>query len=170
MTTYQVVAECAHATVKTPYGAAVTLLLKGATVPEDAPQLQHLLEIGAVAVAGDDETGGVDAAGIPLAAYDADVPAGMTTTPVPQSDEDKATAEKAKAEAEKAKADADLEAKRADAQAKLPADGSLPDGRAGKDVWVEWLAKNGYSYDEVSKVENKAELTDLAKKVDADRK
>jgi hypothetical protein len=162
MTTYQVVAECAHATIDTPYGATVTLLLKGATVPEDAPQLAHLLEIGAVAKAGDDETGGVDASGIPLAAYDAEVPAGMTTTPVPQTDEKKA-------EADKAKADADVEAKRADAKAKLPEDGSLPDGRAGKDVWVEWLAANGYDPAELAK-QDKAELVDLAKKVDADRK
>ena len=62
---YQVVAECAHATVDGPYGRMVQLLYKGALIPGDAPQLQHLLKNGFVVKVGDDETGGVDAAGIP---------------------------------------------------------------------------------------------------------
>ena len=161
-TRYQVVAECAHATVHTMFGRTVTLLEKGALVPADTPNLKHLLDIGAVAEVGDEATGGVDADGVPSGAYDVTVPEGITSTPVPEDEE-------RRAEAEKAKADADLAAKRADAQSKLPADGSLPDGRAGKDVWVEYLVANGYDYDTVSGAD-KAELVDLGKKVDADRK
>jgi hypothetical protein len=61
-----------------------------------------------------------------------------------------------------ANADRETEARRAAARAKLPADGSLPDGRASKDVWVEWLAGRGYAYDELVKQEP-AELKALAK-------
>ena len=161
MTHYQVVAECAHATVTTPFGRSVMLLMKGAFVPADAPQLQHLLDNGFVAKVGDGETGGVDAAGIPAAAYDADVPAGVTTTPVEKSAEQK----RAEVEAnEKAKADVELAEKRAAAKAKLPADGSVPDGRASKDVFVEYLAARGYGYgyDELAR-QDKDELVKLTK-------
>lgn len=158
MTQYQVVAECAHATVNTPQGPMIVLLMKGAMVPADAPQLQHLLDNGFVAKAGPAETGGVDAAGIPAAAYTAEVPAGLTTTPVPKSEEQK----QADADAtEKAKADADVVEKRAAARAKLPEDGSAPDGRAGQPVWVEYLAARGYDYAELAK-QDKAELQKLA--------
>lgn len=160
MTAYQVVAECAHATVRTPYGKAVTLLLKGAIVPADAPQLKHLLEIGSVVEVGADETGGVDAAGIPSGAYTADVPSGLTTTPVEKSPE------QVQADAEstaKSKADTEVAERRTAAKAKLPADGSAPHGNAAKDVWVEYLAAKGYDYDELVKQDNKADLVDLAK-------
>lgn len=59
-------------------------------------------------------------------------------------------------------ADTELEARRAAAKAKLPGDGTLPDGRASKDVWVEFLARRGYAYDELVKQEP-AELKALAK-------
>jgi hypothetical protein len=158
-TTYQVVAECAHVTLSTPTGRMNVLLLKGALVPADAPELERLLDLGYVAKVGGEETGGVDASGIPAGAYTSDVPAAVTSTPVEKSAEQR----KADAEAaEKFKADADVADKRAAAKAKLPADGSAPDGRASKDVWVEYLAGNGYSYDELIK-QDKADLVELAK-------
>jgi hypothetical protein len=66
------------------------------------------------------------------------------------------------ATAERDKADAELAEKRATAKAKLPEDGSAPDGRASKDVLVEYLAGKGYSYDELVK-QDPAELKALAK-------
>lgn len=158
---YQVVAECAHVTLTGPTGKALNLLLKGALVPADAPELPRLLELGYVAKVGADETGGVDASGIPAGAYDAEVPAAVTSTPVEQAEEQR----KANAQAaEKAEADAEVDEKRAAARAKLPEDGSEPDGRAGEAVWVEYLAANGYDYDAV-KDADKAELRQLAKQV-----
>jgi hypothetical protein len=156
---YQVVAECAHVTMATASGRMLVLLLKGAIVPADAPELARLLDLGYVAKVGGDETGGVDAAGIPAGAYDADVPVAVTTTPVEKSEEQR----KADAEsAEKAKADAEVADRRAAAKAKLPADGSAPHGNAAKEVWVEYLAANGYDYAELIK-QDKADLVGLAK-------
>lgn len=72
-------------------------------------------------------------------------------------------AKKADAEAaDKSKADDDLAERRAVAQSKLPPNGGVPDGRASKDVLVEWLAAVGYSYNELSKQEP-AELKALIK-------
>ncbi|GIM88893.1 hypothetical protein [Paractinoplanes toevensis] len=158
---YQVVAECAHVTVNSPMGRVLNLLYKGALVPADAPELPRLLDIGFVAKIGG-ETGGVDAAGIPAGAREVEVPVGVTSTPVAKTEKQLKAEQDA---ADKASADADLAEKRTAAKAKLPADGSVPDGRAGKDVFVEFLAGNGYDYDEVAKVQDKGELIELAKKV-----
>jgi len=62
---------------------------------------------------------------------------------------------------EKAKADAEIAEKRAAAKAKLPTDGSAPDGRAGQAVWVEYLVARGSNYDDVKDVD-KADLQKLA--------
>lgn len=56
----------------------------------------------------------------------------------------------------------ELQQARAAAAAKLPTDGSAPDGRASQAVWVEYLAAKGYSYDELAS-QDKAELQKLAK-------
>jgi hypothetical protein len=72
----------------------------------------------------------------------------------------------AKADADKAKADADLAEKRAAAKAKLPADGSAPDGRLGQPVWVEYLVSKGSNYDDVQSVD-KDQLVALAKQQSA---
>lgn len=159
MTTYQVVAECAHATIRSPFGTSVQLLLKGALVPADAPQLKHLLDNGFVVAVDSGEAGGVDASGIPAGAYTTDVPAGLTTTPALK------TAEQVKADsdaAEKSKADAEVAERRAAAREKLPEDGSAPDGRVSKEVHAEWLAARGLDYGEVMKLEP-AEVKALVK-------
>lgn len=62
----------------------------------------------------------------------------------------------------KATVDAEVAEKRAAAKAKLPADGSAPDGRASKDVRVEWLTDQGYDYGELVKQDDAA-LKDLVK-------
>jgi len=51
---------------------------------------------------------------------------------------------------------------RSAAAAKLPEDGSAPDGRASQAVWVEYLARQGYNYDDLAG-QDKAELQKLAK-------
>lgn len=156
---YQVVAECAHATVDSPYGRMVQLLLKGALVPADAPQLPHLLANGFVVQVGGEETGGVDASGVPSGAYTEPVPPGLTTTPVEKTPEQRQADVDAAA---KSKADAEVADRRAAARAKLPVDGSAPHGNASKEVWVEYLAARGYDYGELSK-QDKADLVELTK-------
>jgi hypothetical protein len=153
---YQVVAECAHVTVSSPSGRVQTLLLKGALVPADAPELGRLLSIGYVANTSPDETGGVDANGVPAAAYTADVPAPVTSTPVEVEGGTVADGSGGSV------VDPEVAERRAAARSKLPSDGSAPDGRAAKDVLVEWLTDKGYSYDELAKHE-KSELVDLVK-------
>jgi hypothetical protein len=56
--------------------------------------------------------------------------------------------------------DPEVEAARAQARAKLPADGSAPDGRAAQTVWVEHAVAKGYAYDAVKGL-GKDELRDL---------
>lgn len=153
--TYQVVAECAYVTVDAVTGRATQLLLKGALVPGDAPELERLVRDKYVAKVGGDETGGVDAAGVPAAAYNSDVPASLTSTPAKST-------EQQTAEAAAAKADAELADRRAAAQAKLPEGGAMPDGRAGKDVWVEYLVAKGSRYEDVAAAD-RDELMKLAK-------
>lgn len=164
MTQYQVVGECAHATVNNPlHGRIRQLLLKGAIVPADAPELKHLLSIGLVAKVDDDETGGLNADGVPAGALTTQVPSGVTTTPVEvESPDPEATEPPSEADVAQAKADADLAQARAAARAKLPEDGSAPHANAGQPVWVEYLAARGYDYDELAK-QDKPDLVALAK-------
>jgi hypothetical protein len=156
---YQVIAECAYVKTSDAAGVSWRLYEKGALFDGNTPNLQHLLDNGYAAKVGGEAAGGVDASGIPSGAYEFEVPEGITTTPVVKSEEQR----KAEAEADaNYRAAADLAEKRAAAKAKLPEDGSAPDGRASKDVLVEYLAGKGYDYSELSKHE-KAELIDLAK-------
>jgi hypothetical protein len=48
-------------------------------------------------------------------------------------------------------ADPDVLARREAAQAKLPQDGSMPDGRAAQEVWVEYAVRKGYDRETVEK-------------------
>lgn len=154
---YQVVAECAYVKTSDSAGVSWRLYEKGALVYGDTPNLQHLLDNGYIVKVGAEATGGVDASGIPSGAYTADVPLGVTSTPVEQTAEQRA----AEAEAEASyRTAADLAERRADAKAKLPADGSAPDGRASEAVMAEWLATKGYGYDELIK-QDKAALKGL---------
>ena len=151
MSSYQVVAECAHVTLSTPMGKFVTLLYKGAMVPADAPELERLLREGYVAEVGGVENGGVDAAGIPAGAYTSEVPESITSTPVEKSEEQLAAE----------KAEADEAEKRAAAQAKLAEFEDGPDGRSSQAVWVEYLVSRGSRYADVASA-TKAELQKLA--------
>ncbi|MFB6392626.1 hypothetical protein [Polymorphospora lycopeni] len=157
MATYQVVGECAYVTVAGATGAMRTLVMKGAIVPESAPELRHLLASGLVARA-DGETGGVNADGVPAALVDDGKKPGKATAE--QSKQSQSGAAKAE---EQAKADAEQAERRKAAQEKL-ADlgGKAPDGRASHDVLVEYLVSQGGSYDDLVK-SDKAALVELVK-------
>lgn len=138
--TFQVVGECAHATIDTAHGRTKVLLYKGAMVPGDAPELGHLLSTGLVAQVGEGETGGVNADGLTLIEVEE-----QANTPTP---EDEAAAK--------------LAAEREAARAKLPPDGSMPHANAGQPVWVEYHVVQGGDYDDLSK-QDKPTLVELAK-------
>jgi hypothetical protein len=157
-TRYQIIAECAYAKVADAGGVSWRLFEKGALIPANTPNLDHLLKNGYVAKVGDEETGGLDASGVPAGAAGIDVPPGITTTPAGGS----VVGANPNAPTEADKAAVELAERRAAAKAKLPEDGSAPDGRAGKDVHVEYLAARGYDYDELSK-QDKAEIVEMSK-------
>jgi hypothetical protein len=93
----------------------------------------------------------------------ADPGAPETDPGLTNSDTSKATADaQSGADAAKVKAEQEIADRRAGAKAKLPSDGSAPDGRASKDVLVEYLAGKGYAYDELVK-QDPAELRQLTK-------
>lgn len=130
---YQVTGECAFLTVR---GAPRTLLLKGAVfnaadVPE--AELKHneeseLVEKVDGEPAGINSEGGLGPAETPATGPDSVV----SVTPL--------TAE---------------QQRRRSAAAKLPADGSAPDGRAGQDVWVEYAVSKGMDRTEAEKASPK---------------
>ena len=155
MSMFQVVAECAHATVDHPlYGRTMQLLLKGALIPEGAPELPHLLSVGMVVPVSDTETGGLNADGVPAGALGAQASAGVTPVEVPDG--------QSSVDVDMSAEDAEVEARRAAARAKLPDGGAMPDGRASKDVWVEFLVSQGSRYEDVVGVD-KAELVEVAR-------
>ncbi|WP_433553697.1 hypothetical protein ACQP08_11015 [Micromonospora zamorensis] len=61
--TYRLVGECAYISTDTALGRAKVLMHKGALIPDNAPELAHLLDIGMAARVGGEETGEVNAAG-----------------------------------------------------------------------------------------------------------
>jgi hypothetical protein len=143
---YQVVGHCALGDTATDLGVSRVMLYRGAMLPGDvkAAQIAHLLDVNLIAKVPSAATGGVDATG--AAVHGEGKQAVQTATGgAPGSTEDTEAA-----------------GKRAAAKAKLPTDGSAPDGRAGQDVWVEHAVVKGYSYDEASKL-TKADLVELLK-------
>ncbi len=129
MAAYQVVAECAHVTTS----GGLRLLYKGAFVPDDCDRdrLQHLVDAGLVKeVKSADDT--------PLAPNAAIVPDEFAATSggsaQPDTSEDDETAKQREA-----------------AAAKLPTDGTAPDGRASKEVWVEYAVRSGMDRGEAEK-------------------
>lgn len=170
-TLYQVVGECAHITEPTSMGPAKVLRYKGALVPADAPELKHLLDLGIVAKVGGDETGGVNADGVTTAEAD-----GKAETPGARAagEPDRKDAEQVMLEANAAgtgngsepsaeeKAAAELAERRKTAQDKLAGINGVPDGRASKDVLVEYLVQQGGSYDDLVKAD-KADLAEMVK-------
>lgn len=152
---YQVIGHCAHATTRGSSGRVRQLFFKGQLLPEDTPgqEIRHLLSVNLIKPVGAPAT--------PTVSASAAQP--VTDTPVGQPTLTEAEIT-ATAPANPA-TDTEVEAKRAAARAKLPTDGSRPDGRAAQAVWVEYLVTKGYSYDAVVN-EPKATLMELANNIE----
>ncbi len=141
---YQIVGECAHVVVTDHTGvSAVNLLYKGAFLPDnvDKDRLQHLLDTGLVAKVSEQD------AIAPNAAVEQDPNVGIP----PQQPAESKSDDDGKGE-DKGSGKAELTAEQKAAQAKLPADGSAPDGRASAEVWVEYAVAQGLSREEAAKV------------------
>ncbi len=138
VTEYRVVAEAAH--VSTDGG--LKLIYKGAPVPADQnpDRLKHLLDTGLIAPVGEAEVA-------PNAAV---VPDEFATTGGAKADVESGQAE--------------IDRKREAARAKLPTDGSAPDGRASHEVWVEYAVSKGLSRDEAEKASKEDLKSALAQK------
>lgn len=150
-TQYQVVGHCAHVKTRDDAGQWATVLLpRGALLPADVPQdrIDHLLSVKLIAAVGE--------AGPELPG--AAVPA-VSAQPSPTVGGEPATSDEAPAVSTPYD-DPD----RVAARAKLPADGSMPDGRNAQAVWVEWLVTKGYDYDAL-KGQEKPDLVELAKNI-----
>lgn len=141
---YQVTAEAVFATVDTMVGKTRIIVYKGGLLAADAPEIGHLLASNMVqkVSSGDDTLStGLNADGGLGEATPADeAPPPPIHTP-----------------ADMVAVDAETERRRAEARAKLPADGSAPDGRAAEEVWVEFAVLQGLDRTEAEKA-GKAEL------------
>jgi hypothetical protein len=127
---YQVVSQAVLVTTDTISGPMLTTVYRGGVVvgdPDTDQRLRHNVESGYLAEIPSDATGGVDAVGDAVAT-------GKDGTPV---DGGKPADQAGKA------FDAEAQTRREDAAAKLPADGSAPDGRASEAVWVEYAVSKG---------------------------
>lgn len=135
---YQLTAECAYVTQDTASGRARVLLLKGAPIPDNVPELTHLKSMGMV-----ERVGG---------------------EPAP-AEESKTRREGGQPDGSgegQSDADGELAKRLAAARAELPEDGSAPKGNAKTDVIAAWLANEGYDFAELVKQE-RSELTALLK-------
>lgn len=143
---YQVIGHVALVDTATDAGLTRVYLYRGAFLPGDvkAEQIAHLLDVNLIAKVPGDTTGGTDATGAAV------------------HGEGKAAVQTATGGKPGTPEDIEADGKRAAAKAKLPQDGSAPDGRAAHEVWIEHAVAKGYSYDEASK-QSKADLVELLK-------
>ncbi len=114
--TYQIVGDCAHVTVSSPTGPMVELRHKGALVSPDDPRLPHLLDAGLVVQVGGDVTGGLDASG--RTEFEA-----AQDDPTPRRSYQRTDT--------------------TTAPATSGGEVKVPDGRAGKQAWVDYGAAQG---------------------------
>jgi hypothetical protein len=140
---YQVVGAAALLTQDSVTGPMTVHVYRGAVVGPGArpEEIRHNLSVGLLAEIPADGAAGVDAAGVPLVDGQRTVGGGepggpeQPAAPAPAVEPSKTDGEQA-GDAAAARRDA--------ARAKLPADGAAPDGRASKDVWVEYAVAAGY--------------------------
>ena len=160
---YQLVSECAYVTVNTAMGRAKTLLLKGALVDGDAPEVGHLLATGHIVKVGGDETGGLNADGVTLAEATGKVePPGSSGGQQPAVQETASDGTGLDDKSPEDKAAAEVAERRRVAQEKLDGMDGAPDGRASKDVLVEYLVRQGGSYGDLVKAD-KPDLVEMVK-------
>lgn len=146
--TFQVQSACVLVPIVTTEGSFLQTLYAGSVFEADATdrRIVHNADSGYILELGAKATPGVDGAGVPVVN---DKRADGTDAGAPVALNDPGVVN------EQAQA-------RAAAAAKLPEDGSAPDGRASQPVWVEFLARKGYDFSELQK-QDKAELIKLAK-------
>lgn len=148
---YQVLTACVIVPTVNTDGAEYLTTLYAPAVFESDPdhaRIQHNVEYGYIQELGAKSTSGVDASGAVMT-DNKRVDGEYAGAPVVQNDPGVVNEEAQT---------------RAKAAAKLPEDGSAPDGRASEAVMVEWLARRGYSYDEL-KNQDKASLKNLISSV-----
>jgi hypothetical protein len=142
MTTYQVSGHMATVRTMTSSGFMWITLYRGSILPPDADpdRIKHLLDVNLIRKVEDGTAAGVDAAGAAIAHPPVDkVSEGVKT---PEGDEGAAQTEEP--ELPPPADETEREARREAARAKLPTDGSAPDGRASQQVWAEYAVRNGY--------------------------
>lgn len=147
MAQYQVTGECAHLIVDSPEGPRHQLVYKGTVLPDGVPQdrIRHLLSVNLIRRVEQESdliAPAAPAPAAPTATDDGTGDGGETPSPAETSYDDP---------------------ERVAAREKLPADGSLPDGRAALAVWVEAAVARGYAY-EAAKGTGKPELIDLLRR------
>ncbi len=138
MTEYRVVAEAVHVSTE----GGLKLIYKGAPVPpdQDPKRLKHLLDTEMIAPVGE----------VGVAPNAAVVPDEFATTGGQRVQPESGQAE--------------IDRKRDAAKAKLPADGSAPDGRAAHEVWVEYAVAKGLDRQEAEKASKDDLKSALAQK------
>lgn len=149
-----------------PEGKRRMSFFRGQPVPPDAtPEaIEHNLSVNLIAEVPGSEPVGVDSSGAVVAGDEraGDVAGGPGEVFLQANTvSDEQAKLRGLTDDKPVEVDSDVASKREAAKAKLPSDGSMPDGRAGKDVWVEYHVAQGGSFDDLSK-QDKAELVSLA--------
>jgi hypothetical protein len=146
---YQVASACVLIPVAGADGLPVISTLYRGSVFEADPdnvRVVHNVDSRYIVEIDADATPGVDVVGEPPVENERAVGDGAASDPPPPGDGSRP-----------GQAATDVEAKRAAARAKLPTDGSAPDGRLGQDVWVEYAVSKGMDRAEAEKA-SKADL------------
>jgi hypothetical protein len=146
---YQVVSACAIVPVMTHDGEYLQTLYAGAGFDANPnhPRVAHNVESGYIAEVGAKAALGTDTAGVPMADDKRTAADGEPSEPVDLNDPGVVN---------------EQQQARSAAAAKLPTDGSAPDGRASQAVWVEYLVSRGSRYEDI-KDADRADLQKLAK-------
>lgn len=146
--TYQVQSACVIVPIVSNGDTYLQTIYAGGVFEADPDndRIIHNAESGYILELGAKATPGVDGAGVPVV-DNKRADGSETGSPVELNDPGTVN---------------EVQQARSAAAAKLPEDGSAPDGRAAQAVWVEYLVRQGYSYDAV-KGEDRAELQKLAK-------
>ncbi len=154
---YQLTTDNADVTMPTANGLTKVRVYKGALIPGASPEVEHLVAGGYAVKAIADDTGGLNADGVPLVEVEQQAKAGKKGSA--KSDLTEPVVE----DPDPFEAGPDVEARRAAARDRLAELGDkAPDGRASKDVLVEYLVASGSRYEDLASAE-KAELVEMVK-------
>lgn len=135
MKRYQVLSAAVVVPVATADGTVLQTLYRGSVLEADPTDLKvkHNADAGYITEIGEKAVAGVDNSGTPLVDDKPTVGDGNPGDPAALNDPGVVNDEAHQ-----------VSARRQAAAAKLPADGSAPDGRASEDVWREYAVAKGY--------------------------